>query len=70
MRLCWFKETVPLLKGFGFRLLTVEDRKLEHGFRRIHAVIPYTLYFKGMRLMMFQLSGFYCRKFEVSSSQV
>ena len=34
-------------------------RKLEHGFRMIHAGIPYIFYLKGMRIMMFQLSGFY-----------
>ena len=38
----------------------VNPRKLEHRSRTIHAGIP-ILYFKGMRLMMFQLSGFYCR---------
>ena len=37
----------------------VNPRKLEHRFRMIHAGIPFT--FKGMRLMMFQLSSFYCR---------
>ena len=37
----------------------MNSRKLEHRFRMIHAGIPFTLlYFKGMRLMMFQLSGF------------
>ena len=46
---------------FGF---TVEARKLEHGFRRISARIP-ILYLKGLRIMMFQLSGFYCRAFRV-----
>ena len=38
----------------------MNPRKLEHQFRMIHAGIP-LLYFKGMRLMMFQLSSFYCR---------
>ena len=37
--------------------LIVEARKLEHGFRRISARIPYT------KIMMFQLSGYY-HKFE------
>ena len=37
---------------------TVNPRKLEHGFRRICARIP-ILYLKGMRILMFQLSGFY-----------
>ena len=37
----------------------VNPRKLEHGFRMIHGGFP-ILYFKSMRLMMFQLSGFYC----------
>ena len=36
----------------------VDLRKLEHGFRRISARIPYN-FLKGMRRMMFQLSGFY-----------
>ena len=35
--------------------------KLEHGFWRINAEIPIILYLKGMRILMFQLSGFYCR---------
>ena len=39
---------------------TVDPRKLEHGLRRISARIP-ILYLKGMRIMMFQLSGFYYR---------
>ena len=30
-----------------------------HGFRRISARIPYTLPFKGTRIVMFQISGFY-----------
>ena len=30
---------------------TVNPRKLEHGFRRIGARIPYTLYLKGMRIL-------------------
>ena len=36
----------------------VVARKLEHGFRRIRARIP-ILYLKAMRIMMFQLSGYY-----------
>ena len=40
----------------------MNPRKLEHRFRMIHAGIPY---FKGRRLMMFQLSGFYCNLFGV-----
>ena len=42
--------------------LKVNPRKLEHGFRRSSARIP-ILYVKGMRIMMFQLSGFcfYCK---------
>ena len=38
---------------------TVNPRKLEHGFRMILTGIP-ILGLKGMRIMMFQLSGFYC----------
>ena len=34
-----------------------KPRKLEHGLRMISAGIP-MLYLKGMRIMMFQLSGF------------
>ena len=41
----------------GFRII-VNPRKLEHGFRRLSARIPYTL--QGMRIQMFQLSGFCC----------
>ena len=33
----------------------VNPRKVEHGFRRIRARIPYILYLKGMRVRMFQL---------------
>ena len=36
-------------------------RKLEHEFRRIGARIPPILYPEGMRILMFQLSGFYYR---------
>ena len=36
----------------------MNPQKLEHGFRRIGARIP-ILYLKGMRVLMFQLSGFY-----------
>ena len=43
---------------------TVEARKLEHGFRRISARIL-ILYLKGMRMMMFQLSGYYYSRFRV-----
>ena len=39
------------------RSFIVSPRKLEHRFRMIHAGIP----FKGMGLMMFQLSSFYCK---------
>ena len=39
--------------------ITVEARKLEHGFRRISARIL-ILYLKRMRIVMFQLSGYYC----------
>ena len=35
----------------------MNPRKLEHGFRMSSAGIPYT-YLKGMRITMFQLSGF------------
>ena len=38
----------------------MNPRKLEHGFRRISARIPLYLTLRGMRIMMFQLSGFYC----------
>ena len=41
---------------------TANPRKLEHGFRGFMLGFP-ILYFKGMRLMMFQLSGFYYRVF-------
>ena len=41
-------------RGFDGLKFTANPRKLEHGFRRIGARI------KGMRTMMFQLSGFYC----------
>ena len=44
---------------------TVDPRKLEHGLRRISARIPYTLP-KGMRIMMFQLSGFYYTSMNVA----
>ena len=40
----------------------MNPRKLEHRIRMIHAGIAYILYFKGMRQMMFQLSGFYCKR--------
>ena len=43
-----------------FRIVTdsiVNPRKLEHGFGMISASI---VYLKGMRIIMFQLSGFYC----------
>ena len=40
-------------------LNTVNTRKLEHGFRGLVLGFP-ILYFKGMRLLMFQLSGFHC----------
>ena len=40
-------------------LIIVEARKLEHGFRRISAKGSLILYLKGIRIMMFQLSGFY-----------
>ena len=43
------------------RRCTVDPRKLEHGFRRLCARIPNILYLKGMRILMFQLSGFYYR---------
>ena len=33
-------------------------RQLEHGFRMNGAGVPH--YFEGMRIMMFQLSDFYC----------
>ena len=33
-------------------------RKLEHGFRRIGAG---SLLYKGLRILMFQLSGVYCK---------
>ena len=42
-------------------MFTANPRKLEHGFRRIRARIPYFTLIKGMRRMMFQLSGFYYR---------
>ena len=38
--------------------IVVEAGKLERGFRQISARIPYA-YLKGMRIVMFQLSGFY-----------
>ena len=51
------------LRGYAFSDKSlrhvVNPRKLERGFRRIGARIPYTL--KGMRILMLQLSGFYCR---------
>ena len=34
-------------------------RKLEHGFRRTGAGFPLPLY-KGLRILMFQLSAVYC----------
>ena len=37
----------------------VNPRKLEHGCRMINARIPFLLYLKGIRTIMFQLSGFY-----------
>ena len=40
-------------------IYTVNPRKLEHGFRKISVGFP-ILYFKGMWLTMFQLSGFHC----------
>ena len=43
--------------GQGFYMI-VNPRKLEHGFRMINAGIP-ILYLKGMRAIIFQLSGFY-----------
>ena len=48
-----------LFATFETKSYIVEARKLEHGFRRIRARIL-TIYLKGMRRMMFQLSGFYC----------
>ena len=39
--------------------IIVNPRKLEHGFRKISARIPYKIFLKGMRRMMFKLSGFY-----------
>ena len=39
----------------------MKPRKLEHGFRRIGARIPYTLPKRAMGILMFQLSGFYCK---------
>ena len=38
----------------------MNPRKLEHGFRMISAGIP-LLYLESRRLVVFQLSGFYCR---------
>ena len=49
-----------VLGAKGFRLhmyYTVDPRKLEHGFRRISVGSPIP-YLKGMRILMFQLSGF------------
>ena len=50
----------------GLGTVRVNTRKLEHGFRRISARIPYTL---PLRARMFQLSGFYCRCFGAESVQ-
>ena len=58
---------------------TVNPRKLEQGFRRIGARIPYA-FPEGMKILMFQLSGFYynqlhkinkytCKNWEVETSQ-
>ena len=52
------RTIVLALKPRGSRYI-VNPRKLEHGFRTINAGIPYTLPYKGMRAIMFQLSGFY-----------
>ena len=52
-----YHQRYPLvLQGF-----TMKPRELEHGFRMITARIPYILYLKGTRIMMFQLSGLYFR---------
>ena len=51
------------------RRCTVDPRKLEHGFRRLCARIPNILYLKGMRILMFQLSGFYYKSNVLGSSR-
>ena len=51
-------------KALRLKAFTANPRKLEHGFRMIRARIPPcnpVLYLKAMRIMMFQLSGYYCR---------
>ena len=63
----WFSASGSGVVGSNFRCpgLIVNLRKLEHGFRRISAMIPYTLrlYLKGMRILMFQFSGIYYKLF-------
>ena len=49
----------PLRRTIESYLFIVNPKKLEHRIRMIHAGTLYT-YFKGTRLMMFQLSGFCC----------
>ena len=49
-----------LTGDIGLRELTVEARKLEHGLGGL-VLGSLILYLMGMRRMIFQLSGFYCR---------
>ena len=47
------------LSGFYY---TVNPKKLETGLRPNNAGIPYTIHYSsGLRLLGFQLLGFYCR---------